>query len=90
MGTALTMTTDHHTATEQSGPIAVNNPPKFYLLALALVGMLTLVGLGRVNWGDVDMYFAAVLFYGLGNGVAAVKRQPSEPIFGRKPTETDG
>lgn len=87
----MTHNATHTTAVPdpESGSVTVNNPPKFYLLALGLVGMLLLVGIGRVAWEQVDMYFAAVLFYGLGNGIAAVKGQPSQPVFGRKPPDGD-
>lgn len=62
----------------------INNPPKFIIIVIALLGLLILVGFGRVEWDQVDAWFGTIVGYGVGNGIAALRDQPHEPIFGRK------
>lgn len=62
----------------------MNNPPKFWLLLTAIVGIVVLMALNRVSAeaGIPVITFAAG--YGTGNGVAAKKGDKVEPIFGPK------
>jgi len=62
----------------------INNPPKFIILLVALLGLLTLVAMGKVAWDEVDVWFGTIVGYGVGNGIAAAKGQPSTPVFGTK------
>lgn len=71
-----------------TNPLKVNNPPKFYLLVIALVGLFVLVLTHAVSWGDVELYFGIIVGYGVGNGIASAKGQPSEPVFAPSDSNT--
>jgi hypothetical protein len=65
----------------------VNNPPKFLLLLVALVGIFTLMAIGRIS-PDAPIPWATIgtiVGYGVGNGIASKRGDPVEPVFGRKP-----
>jgi len=64
--------------------MSVNNPYKFILLLVALGVMLTLALTNTVEWDDLKAYFALIVGYGVGNGIAAKQGQPSEPVFAPK------
>lgn len=62
----------------------VNNPPKFWLLMVAIVGVVVLMALGRVD-SDAGMFFlGSATGIGIGNGIASRKGETVEPIFGKK------
>lgn len=69
--------------------MTVNNAAKFWLLLVALVGLLALVVAGQAELGDVDAYLTLIIGYGVGNGIAAVRGQPTTAVFGPK-HPTDG
>jgi hypothetical protein len=61
----------------------VNNPPKFWLLVIALIGTFVLMGIGTIA-SDVGMgVIGSIVGYGIGNGIAAKNNQPVEPVFSR-------
>lgn len=62
-------------------PAQLNNWPKFLIMLVALVGMNTAWLIGRAAWSDIEQIVTALVFYGIGNGVAAVRQQPQQPIF---------
>lgn len=64
--------------------MSVNNPYKFAIIILSLVLMGVMVVTNKAEWNDLDQYFALIVGYGIGNGVAAKRGQPSEPVFSPK------
>ena len=70
-------------------PTQLANWPKFVIMLVALIGMLAAWLIGRASWGDVETLVAALVFYGMGNGVAAVRQDPQQPIFTPKRRDTD-
>ena len=62
-------------------PAQVNNWPKFVLLLVALVGLLVAWMIGVTEWDDIEIIVTGIVFYAAGNGIAAVKQQPQQPIF---------
>lgn len=64
----------------------LNNPPKFYLLALTLIGVFVLMSLGRIGTDNAQAWglIGSIVGYGVGNGIAAKNQQPVEPVFGAK------
>ena len=65
----------------------VTNPPKAFIIVfgMGLVGVL--MAIGKITPEAGLPLISAGLFYGIGNGVAARKGEPVEPIFG--PTDND-
>jgi hypothetical protein len=64
--------------------MTLNNPPKAFILLVALICVTFLMGLGRVTTEAGLPIISAIVFYGIGNGVAARSGKPSEPIIGPK------
>ena len=64
--------------------MTLNNPPKAFILLVALICVTVLLALGRVSTEAGLPIISAVVFYGIGNGVAAKTGKPSEPIIGPK------
>lgn len=62
----------------------LNNWPKFVLLLVSLLGLLAGWLSGVAPWEDVEPIVVAIVFYSAGNGIAAVKKQPQQPIFAPK------
>jgi len=60
------------------------NPPKALILLVALICVTVLLAIGRVSTEAGLPIISAVVFYGIGNGVAAKTGKPSEPIIGPK------
>lgn len=60
----------------------VTNPPKAFIIVfgMGLVGVL--MAIGKITPEAGLPLISAGLFYGIGNGVAARKGEPVEPIFG--------
>jgi len=64
--------------------MTLNNPPKAFILLVALICITILIALGRVTTEAGLPIVSAIVFYGIGNGVAAKTGKPSEPIIGPK------
>ena len=64
--------------------MALNNPPKALILLVALICITILLGLGAITNEAGLPLISAIVFYGIGNGVAAKTGKPSEPIIGPK------
>ncbi len=50
--------------------------PKFALLIVALVMLGLLLGANTIEWDAGGPLITAIVFYGLGNGIAVAKGQP--------------
>ena len=61
--------------------MTLNNPPKALILLVALCCVTLLLALGRITTEAGLPIISAVVFYGIGNGVAAKTGKPSEPII---------
>lgn len=64
--------------------MTLNNPPKALILLVALCCVTLLLALGRVTTEAGLPIISAIVFYGIGNGVAAKTGKPSEPIIAPK------
>lgn len=62
----------------------VNNPPKFWLLVLAMVGTFVLLAIGTLSGDQGLPIITAIVGYGIGNGIAARNGEPVQPVFGPK------
>ena len=63
----------------------VSNPPKALILLVALICITVLLALGKVTQDAALPMISAIVFYGIGNGVAAKTKQDSPKMFGSKP-----
>ena len=61
--------------------MTLNNPPKAFILLVALICVTFLLALGRITTEAGLPIITAVVFYGIGNGVAAKTGKASEPII---------
>ncbi len=68
--------------------ISVNNPPKFWLLFVALVSVIILMGIGRMSTGEGLPIVTLIVGYGAGNGIAAKRGEAVEPALGLKGDST--
>lgn len=64
--------------------MTLNNPPKAFILLVALVCVTALMALGRIDTDSGMPILTAIVFYGIGNGIAAKSGKPSEPIIAPK------
>jgi hypothetical protein len=64
--------------------MTISNPPKAFILLVALICITILLGLNRITTEAGLPIITAIVFYGIGNGVAAKTGKPSEPIIGPK------
>lgn len=64
--------------------MTLNNPPKAFILLVALICVTGLMALGRIDTESGMPILTAIVFYGIGNGVAARSGKPSEPIIAPK------
>lgn len=64
--------------------MSLHNPTKAFILLVALVCVTILMAVGRVQTDAGLPIITAIVFYGIGNGVAAKTGQPSTPIIGPK------
>jgi len=62
----------------------IDNSPKFLILMLALVCITVLLAVNRISQEAGLPIISAIVFYGIGNGVAAKSRVNSPKIFGPK------
>lgn len=64
--------------------MTLNNPPKALILLIALLCVTLLLAIGRVSTEAGLPIISAIVFYGIGNGVAARAGKPSEPVIAPK------
>lgn len=64
--------------------MTISNPPKALILLAALVAITILMALGRIETDAGMPLLTAIVFYGVGNGVAARSGKPSDPVIGPK------
>ena len=62
----------------------ITNPPKALILMLALCCLTLLLSLGKLEQDVAAPMMTAIIFYGIGNGVAAKSGKDSPKIFGTK------
>lgn len=69
----------------------LNNPPKFYLLLVTLIGVFGLMLFGRVDTDNAQAWalIGSIVGYGVGNGIAARNGQNVEPVFRRRTGSVD-
>jgi len=65
----------------------ITNPPKALILMLALVCITVLLAVNKISQEAGLPIISAIVFYGIGNGVAAKSRVDSPKIFGPKSDE---
>jgi hypothetical protein len=65
----------------------VNNPPKAVILLAALASITLLMVVERIDTNAGMPLLTAIVFYGIGNGVAARSGTPSQPIIAPKDHE---
>lgn len=61
--------------------MTLNNPPKAFILLVALICVTILMAFGRIDTDSGMPILTAIVFYGIGNGIAARSGKPSEPII---------
>lgn len=64
--------------------MTIGNPPKALILLVALLSLVLLMAIGKVETEAGMPILTAIVFYGIGNGVAATKGQQSPKIFEHK------
>ena len=64
--------------------MTIANPPKALILLVALLSLVLLMAIGKVDTDSGMPILTAIVFYGIGNGVAARNGNPSQPIIGSK------
>lgn len=67
--------------------MTVSNPPKALILLVALVCVTVLLAIGKVSTEAGLPIISAIVFYGIGNGVAARGGKPAEPVIGPRSHE---
>jgi len=67
--------------------MTVGNPPKALILLVALLSLVLLMAIGKVTNEAGMPILTAIVFYGIGNGVAAKQGQQSPKIFETKNKE---
>lgn len=67
----------------------MNNPPKFWLLLMALACVTVLMAFGRIDGAVGAGIIGTIVGYGAGNGIAAKNGEPVQPIFARKPPDDE-
>ena len=64
--------------------MTIANPPKALILLVALICITVLLAFNRITTEAGLPLISAIVFYGIGNGVAARNGTPSQPILGSK------
>lgn len=62
--------------------MTISNPPKAFILLVALICVTLLLAINRVTTEAGLPIITAIVFYGIGNGVAAKQGKPASPIIG--------
>ena len=66
----------------------ISNPPKALSLLVALVCITVLLATSSIDQNAGLPMISAIVFYGIGNGVAAKTGQASPKMFGPKDDES--
>lgn len=66
----------------------ISNPPKALILLVALICITVLLATNSIDQNAGLPMISAIVFYGIGNGVAASKKQDSPKMFGPKIDES--
>jgi len=61
--------------------MTISNPPKAFILLVALICVTALMALERIDTNSGMPVLTAIVFYGIGYGVAAKTGKASEPII---------
>ena len=64
--------------------MTIANPPKALILLVALLSLVLLMAIGKVDTEAGMPILTAIVFYGIGNGVGAKQGQQSPKIFEHK------
>ena len=75
------------TASTGPAPLGVTNWPKLAVSALTVVCATVMLGLGRIGVSDWLLACGIPTSYVLGNGVAARRGQPVQPVIGPQSIE---
>lgn len=67
--------------------MTIANPPKAFILLVALICVTFLLGIGRVSTEAGLPIITAIVFYAIGNGVASRSGSISTPIIAPKQEE---
>ena len=67
--------------------MTIGNPPKALILLVALLSLVLLMAIGKVDTEAGMPILTAIVFYGIGNGVGAKQGQQSPKIFETKNPE---
>lgn len=70
--------------TDSVPTMTVNNMPKFIILLASLISLTVLMITSTISSESGMVVISGIVGYGIGNGVAAKKDEPSEPTFGPK------
>lgn len=62
----------------------ISNPPKALILLVALICITVLLGVGKIDQTAGLPIISAIVFYGIGNGVAARSGKETPKIFKSK------
>ena len=62
----------------------ITNPPKALILLVALLCITVLLSIGKISQEAGLPMISAIVFYGIGNGVAAKNGKDSPKMFGHK------
>lgn len=65
--------------------MTVTNPPKALIALVALICITVLRALDKLDQASFNAIGGLIVGYAVGNGVAARKGDPVDPILGRKP-----
>lgn len=58
-----------------------NNPPKAFLLLVGMLCVTVLMAIGAIDQAAGTAMIGSAMGYIIGNGVAARKGEPVEPVF---------
>lgn len=59
----------------------IGNPSKAFILLIGLLSVVVLIAIDKISAEQGLPIVSAVIFYGIGNGVAARSGKPSSPII---------
>jgi len=68
--------------------VIISNPPKALILLVALICITVLLATNSIDQNAGLPMISAIVFYGIGNGVAAKTRHDSPRMFGPKNDKT--
>jgi len=64
--------------------VIIGNPPKALILLVALICITVLLAINAIDQSAGLPMISAIVFYGIGNGVAAKQGQQTPKIFQQK------